>query len=135
MRKKVKKKEKKKKAKAPRERTPTPYRVKSRELKLGPWPEAIGFPAWHRASRIAVVGASDRPEKAKPWVFEVDEDDKTLADFASHEHDRLRALDAKLADALLKIMKSEPARRVAIEADKAALETDLLSGRQLLHMI
>ena len=135
-RKKVKKKEKKQKKVAhSREKTPTPYRVKSTELRLGSWPTAVGFPAWRRALRIAVVGASTRPEKAKPWVFEGGEDDRTLADFASHEHDRLRALDAKLADALLKIVKGEPARRIAIEADQAALATDLLSGRQLLHMI
>ena len=44
---------------------------------MGPWPTAGGFPAWRRALRIAVVGASDRPGKAKPWVFEVEEDDKT----------------------------------------------------------
>ena len=81
------------------------------------------------------MGASDRPEKAKPWVSEVEEDDKTRADSASHEHDRLRALDAKLAGALLKIVKGEPARRIATEADKAALATEPLSGRQLLHMI
>ena len=101
----------------PRKTTPTPYRVKFTELKLGSWPTAVGFLAWRRALRIAVVGASDRPDKAKPWVFEVEEDDKTLPDLASHEHDRLRALGAKLADALLKIVKGEPARRIAIETD------------------
>ena len=69
---KVKKRKKKKKVARSRERTPTPYRVKSTELKLASWPTAVGSPAWRRALRIAVAGASDRPEKAKPWVFEVE---------------------------------------------------------------
>ena len=47
----------------------------------------------------------------------------------------LRALDGKLADALARIAKGEPARRIAIEAERAALSADLLSSRQTLWMI
>ena len=47
----------------------------------------------------------------------------------------LRALDGKLVDALARIAKGEPARSIALEAERAALSADLLSGRQTLWMI
>jgi hypothetical protein len=47
----------------------------------------------------------------------------------------MRALDAKLGDALGKVIRGEPARRIAIEAERAALQFTLLSGRQILFLI
>ena len=44
-----------------------------------------------------------------------------MDDFKPNAKDRFRALDAKLADALNKVTKGEPARKIGIEAEKAAL--------------
>ena len=48
------------------------------------------------------------------------------------EDDRHRKLDAKLAEALAKILKGEPARKMALAAERAALSQDMPSGRQCL---
>jgi len=85
--------------------------------------------------RAAVVGACDRPEKVRPWIFEVESKDKTLEGFATNKADRLRALAAKLAEALMKVVRGEPARRIAVEAEKIAKDMELLSGRQLFYLV
>ena len=72
---------------------------------------------------------------AKKWIFEVERPGSTIDDFKSNSKDPLRALDGKLADALGRLAKGEPARRIAIEAERAALDADLLSGRQTLWLI
>ena len=46
-----------------------PYKVKSGDIKLPPWPVTTAFPAWRRTLRQAVISASDRPERARPWIF------------------------------------------------------------------
>ena len=79
-----------------------------------------------------MTAASDRPDKAKPWVFEVEMLDNGLEYYRSSATDRMRTLDAKLAEALSKVIRGEPARRLAVEAERKALEFDLLSGRQIL---
>ena len=61
--------------------------------------------------------------------------DYDITDFKSDPNDPLRAWDGKLADALACLAKCEPARRIALEAERAALSADLLSGRQTLWMI
>ena len=69
-------------------------------------------------------------------MFEVEKHGQTLANFAPYyKHDRLRALGAKVTNALLKIAKGEPARRIAFGANKVALAKNLLSRRQPLHTI
>ena len=72
---------------------------------------------------------------AKKWIFAVEDKDSDIDDFKSDPNESLRALDGKLADALARIAKGEPARRIALETDWAALSADLLSGRQTLLMI
>ena len=113
----------------------TPYKVKSTELKLGGWPTTIQFAAWRRALRASVAGASDRPELATAWIFEVERPDVTFDSFRPDPSDRLRTLDAKLAEALGRVVKGETSRRVAIAAEKAALAGSLLTGRQILFMV
>ena len=68
-----------------------------------------------------MAGASDRPELATAWIFEVESPDVTFDSFRPDPSDRLRTLDAKLAEALDRVVKGETSRRVAIAAEKAAL--------------
>ena len=58
-----------------------------------------------------------------------------MDDLACADDDRHRTLDAKLAEALTKIPKGEPARKMALAAERAALSHDMLSGRQCLLLI
>ena len=118
-----------------RKSPPSAFKVKSADLKLNQWPTTLQFPAWRRALRSAVAGACDRPIEATAWIFEVEVADKTLDDFKPNAKDRFRALDAKLADALNKVTKGEPARKIGIEAEKAALSFAILTGRQHLLLV
>ena len=133
---------KKKKTKAKKERSPSRstsqhrvVRVKATDMKLGQWPTTLQFAGWRRALRLAVAGSCDEPDMAKKWIFAVEDRNCDIADLKSDPKDPLRALDGKLADALARLAKGEPARRIALEAEKAALSADLLSGRQTLWMI
>ena len=83
----------------------------------------------------AVVSASDRPERARPWIFAVESDDIMMEGLTCAEDDRHRTLDVKLAVALTKILKGEPARKMALAAERVALSHDMLSGRQCLLLI
>ena len=72
---------------------------------------------------------------AKKLIFAVGDKNYDIDDFKSDPNDPLRALGGKLADALARIAKGEPACRIVLEAEQAALSADLLSGRQTLWMI
>ena len=126
---------KKKKLKKKKSKITVPYKVKAGEIKLPAWPTATGFPAWRRTLRQAVISASDRPERARPWIFAVEADDASMEDLHCADSDRHRTLDAKLAEALTKILKGEPARKVALAAERAALHQEVLGGRQCLLLI
>jgi hypothetical protein len=130
-RKKIKKKLKKKKKK----KVTAPYKVKSGDLRLPSWPTMAGFPVWRRTLRQAVISASNRPERARPWIFAVEDDGANMENLACADDDRHRTLDAKLAEALTKILKGEPARKVALAAERAALSREVLGGRQCLLLI
>ena len=112
-----------------------PYNVKSGDIKLPSWPSATAFPARRRTLRQAVISASDRPERARPWIFAAESDDILMDDLACADGDRHRTIDAKLAEALTKVLKGEPARKMALAAGRAALSHDRLSGRQCLVLI
>ena len=137
-----KKKKKKKKSKVKKERSPSKslsqhrvVRVKATDMKLGSWPTTLQFASWRRALRLAVAGSCDEPDMAKKWILAVEDKDYYIMDLKSDPKDPLRALDSKLADALARLAKCEPARRIALEAELAALSADQLSGRQTLWMI
>ena len=72
---------------------------------------------------------------AKKWIFAVEDKNSDIMGFKGDSKDPLRALDGKLADALGRLAKGEPACRIALEAERAALSADLLSERQTLWMI
>ena len=89
-----------------------------------------------RQLRMAVCAACDRPDKAKDWIFELEAaGSKDIEYYASSKTDRMRTLDAKLAEALSKVIKGEPARKLAVEAQKKALKYDMLAGRQILYLV
>ena len=110
-------------------------KVKSEQIKLSAWPTTLQFPAWRRALRSAVAGACDQPLLATKWLFEVERAGVTLDHFEPDQKDPFRALDAKLADALGRITKGEPARKIGLHAERAALKGNLLTGRQHLLLI
>ena len=63
-----------------------------------------------RFSLREVASASDRPELATAWTFEVEGPDATFDRFRPDLMDRLRTLDAKLAEALGSVVKGETSR-------------------------
>ena len=109
--------------------------VKATDMKLGQWPTTLQFAGWRRALQFAVAGSCDEPDMAEKWIFAVEDKDYDITGFKSDPNDPFRALDGKLADALARVAKGELARRIALEAERAALSADLLSGRQKLWMI
>ena len=118
-----------KKVKKKKNKVTIPYKVKSGDIKLPSWPTTTAFPAWRRTLRQAVVSASDRPERARPWIFAVESDGILSDDLACADDDRHRTFDAKLTEPLTKIFKGEPARKMALAGERAALSHDMLSGR------
>ena len=82
-----------------------------------------------------MAGALHRPELAIAWVFEVESPDATFDSFCPDPTDRPRTLDAKLAEALGRVVKGEASRRDAFASEKAALEGTLLTERQILFMV
>ena len=130
-----KKKVKKKKKKKKKKKVTIPYKAKSGDIKLPSWPTTMAFPAWRRTLRQAVISASDRPERARLWISAVESVDVIMEDMACADDDRHRTLDAKLAEALTKILKGEPARKMALAAERAALSHDICSCRQCFLLI
>ena len=82
-----------------------------------------------------MISASDRPERARPWISAVESDDILIDYLACADDDRHRTLDAKLAEALTKILKGEPARKMALAAERAALSHDMLGGLECFLLI
>ena len=87
---------------------------------------------WLRTLRQAVISASDRPGRARPWIFAVENEDVMMEDLTCADDGRHRTLDVKLAEALTKILKGEPSRKTALAAERAALSQEVSSGRQCL---
>jgi hypothetical protein len=127
----------------PRNHRPQSPKVYSDKLVLGPWPTTLQFPEWKRSLRSEVAAASDHPQEATAWIFEVERLFCTMNGIKScvtdpFRHlescvtDPFRHLDAKLQAALQKITKSEQSHKLAILQEKLALQGRLISGRQHL---
>ena len=104
-------------------------------MKLGQWPTTLQFEGLHRDLRLAVPGSCDKPDMAKKLTFAVKDKDSDIEEMKNNLKDLLGALDGKLADALGRIAKGEPARRIALEAEQATLSANLLSCCQKLWLI
>ena len=91
--------------------------------------------AWRRTLRQAVISASDRPERARPWIFAIENEDVIMEYSACADDDRHRTLAAKPAEALTNILKGEPVWKMALAAERAALSQEVLGGRYCLFLI
>ena len=120
---------------AKRRKRKGPYKVKNAEMRLPSYPSMPAFQSWRRHVRTAAISACERPERARDFVFSVESDGATFESLAISDTDRHRALDAKLADALLKIVKGDLARRLAVMSERLAMSGQVLAGRQILFLI
>ena len=118
-----------------RKKRKAPYKVKNTEMRLPQYPNALTFQSWRRNVRTAAISACEKPERARAFVFSVEADDASFESLAVSDGDRHRALDAKLADALLKIVKGDLSRRLAVMSESLAKRGLVLAGRQILFLI
>ena len=127
--------ERKKKKKRGKKKKKEPYAMKASTLQLQPHPTALGLPAWKRAMRTCVIASCSRPEKARDFLFEVESESATFESLACDDSARTRTIDARLAEALMRIIKGDLARRLAVQSEAAAMQGTLLSGRQILYLL
>ena len=109
--------------------------MKASTLQLQPHPTALSLPAWKRAMRTSVIASCSRPEKARDFLFEVESESATFESLACDDNARTRTIDARLAEALMRIIKGDLARRLAVQSEAAAMNGALLSGRQILFLL
>ena len=112
-----------------------PYAVKSAAMPLPQFPNALTFLAWRRSVRTAIVSCCERPERARAFAFTCEDPAAKFETLAITDSDRHRALDAKLADALQKIVRGDLARRLAVKSEALARDGRVLAGRQILSTI
>ena len=82
-----------------------------------------------------MISASDQSERAISRIFGVESDVVLLEGLAYADDDRHRTLDAKLTETLANIMKSEPARKMTLAFERAALFYFMFSDRPCLLII
>ena len=112
------------------------YKVKNAEMRLPQYPNALTFQSWRRAVRTSAISSCEKPERARAFVFSVESDDASFDSLAVSDSDKHRALDAKLAEALLKIVKGDLARRLAVMSESLAKRGLVLAaGRHFLFLI
>ena len=131
-------KKKKKKERRRKKAAKQPYKMKTTELKIGQYPTSLTLPAWKRNLLSVVTSSCERPEKAREYLFaaySADEDGKTFEEMSITDADRHRVIDARLAESLMRIIRGDLSRRVAVLAETAARNRTTLSGRQLLFLI
>ena len=86
------------------------YKVKNAEMRLPQYLNALTFQSWRRAVRTAAISSCEKPERELAFIFSVESEDASFDSLSVSDSDKHRALDAKLADALLKIVKGDIAR-------------------------
>ena len=65
-------------------------------------------------------------------MFSVEAEEVSLESLAVSDSDKHRTLDAKLVDALLKVVKGDLARRLAVISESLAKHGLVFAGRQIL---
>ena len=96
------------------------YKVKNAEARLPQHPNALTFQSWGRAVRTAAISSCEKPERACAFIFPVGSEDASFDSLSVSDNDKHRALDAKLADALLKMVTGDLARRLAVMSETLA---------------
>ena len=86
------------------------YKPKSGDIKLPSWLTITSFPAWRQTLMQAGISSSDRSERARLYIFAVESDDMMMDDLAYADDNCHRTLDAKLSEALIKVLKGATAR-------------------------
>ena len=124
-------KRKKKKKKGPKK----PYTVKNAAMQLPQYPNALTFLSWRRSVRTAIISACEKPERARAYAFTIEASSASFDALAVSDDDRHRALDAKLADALMKVVRDDLARRLAVKSEALARDGRVLAGHQILFTI
>ena len=104
-------------------------------MRLPQYLNALTFQSWRRAVRTSAISSCEKPERACAFVFSVESDDASFDSLAVSGSDKHRPLDAKLAEALLKIVKGDLARRLAVMSESLAKRGLALAGRQILFLI
>ena len=73
-------------------------------MRLPQYPNALTFQSWRRDIKTATISSCENPERASVFIFPVGSEDASFDSLSVSDSDKHRALDAKLADALLKIV-------------------------------
>ena len=115
--------------------TKDPYKIKNAEMRLPQYPNAITFQSWRRAIRTAAVSACEKPKRTRTSIFFVESENAIFDSLSVGDCNLHRALDAKLANALLKIVKGDLARRLAVISKTLAKRGRVLGGRHILFLI
>ena len=105
------------------------YKVKNAEMLLPQYSNTLTLQSWRRAVRMAAVSLCEKPEWARAFVFSVESEDASFDALSVSDSDKHRALDANLAEALLKIVKGDLARRFAVMSETLAKRGLVLAGR------
>ena len=104
-------------------------------MRLPQYPNALTLQSWRRAVRTSATSSYEKSERARAFVFPVESDDASFDSVAVSDSDKHRALDTKLAEALLKVVKGDLARRLAVMNESLAKRGLVLAGRQILFLI
>ena len=79
--------------------------------------------------------AGNRNGRARAFILSVESGDASFDSISVSDSDKHRAWSAKLADALLKIVKGDLARHLAVMSETLAKCGLVLGGRQILFLI
>ena len=97
-------------------------------MRLPHYPNALTLQSWRRAVRTAAISSCEKPERVRACVFSVESEDASFDSLAEGDSGKHRALDAKLAEALLKIVNGDLARRIAVMSESLAKRGLVLAG-------
>ena len=111
------------------------YKVKTAEMRLPQYPNALTFQFWRGNVRTAAIAACEKPERARAFVFSAEAEEASFDSLDVSDSDWHRTLDAKLVGALLKVVKGDLARRLAVMSESLAKHGLVLAGRLILFLI
>ena len=104
-------------------------------MRLPQYPNALTFLSWRRSVRTAIISACEESERARTYAFTIEDSSASFDALAVDDDDRHRALGAKLADALMKVVRGDLARRLAVKSEALARDGRAFTGRLILFTI